>query len=70
MQSCYSSLFLGDSLVLEVISDPTEDVLVSQTRKRPLAFEHLVDILKHGRHSLEDGRFQEFVYKDILPSGF
>ncbi|XP_059450920.1 protein phosphatase 2C 70 isoform X1 [Corylus avellana] len=56
----------GDSLVLEVISDPTEDVLVGQTLKRPLASDHLVDVLKHGRQSLEDDRFQEFVHNDIL----
>ena len=52
-------------MVLEVISDPTEDVLVGQTLKRPLASDHLVDVLKHGRQSLEDDRFQEFVHKDI-----
>nr|ATP84484.1 KAPP [Corylus heterophylla x Corylus avellana] len=56
----------GDSLVVEVISDPTEDVLVGQTLKRPLASDHLVDVLKHGRQSLEDDRFQEFVHNDIL----
>lgn len=53
-------------MVLEVISDPPEDLLVGQTLKRPLAPDDLVEVLKHGRQSSEDDRFQEFVHNDIL----
>lgn len=56
----------GDNLVLEVISDPQEDLLVGQTLKRPLSTDQFIDVVKHGRQSLEDDRFQDFVRKDIL----
>jgi hypothetical protein len=53
-------------LALDLISDRPEDVLFGQTLKRPLAPDQLAEVLKHGRQSLEDDRFQEFVHKDIL----
>ncbi|XWS09012.1 hypothetical protein CRYUN_Cryun40dG0049000 [Craigia yunnanensis] len=64
----------GDSLVLDVISDPSEDILVGQTLKRPLVTEHLVEALKHGRPENksqnlkfggENDSLQEFVPKTI-----
>ncbi|KAB2064989.1 hypothetical protein ES319_A09G059300v1 [Gossypium barbadense] len=55
----------GDSLVLE-ISDPSEDLLVGQTLKRPLATEHLIEALKLGRpENQNENSIQEFVPKVI-----
>ncbi|KAM4116066.1 hypothetical protein ACJW30_02G022600 [Castanea mollissima] len=56
----------GDSLVVDVISDPPEDLLFGQTLRRPLSTDQISEIQKHGRQSLEDEKFQEFVFKDIL----
>ncbi|GMJ08318.1 kinase associated protein phosphatase, ROOT ATTENUATED GROWTH 1 [Hibiscus trionum] len=53
----------GDSLVLDVISDPSEDILVGQTLKRPSATEHLVEALKLGR---PENRSQNTV-KEFVP---
>ncbi|KAK7860495.1 protein phosphatase 2C 70 [Quercus suber] len=56
----------GDSLVVDVISDHPEDLLFGQTLRRPLSTDQISEIQKHGRQSLEDEKFQEFVFKDIL----
>ncbi|KAL4642548.1 hypothetical protein ACB092_02G026800 [Castanea dentata] len=56
----------GDSLVVDLISDPPEDLLFGQTLRRPLSTDQISEIQKHGRQSLEDEKFQEFVFKDIL----
>ncbi|XP_030974830.1 protein phosphatase 2C 70 [Quercus lobata] len=56
----------GDSLGVDVISDPPEDLLFGQTLRRPLSTDQISEIQKHGRQSLEDEKFQEFVIKDIL----
>ncbi|XVF63183.1 hypothetical protein PTKIN_Ptkin09bG0067700 [Pterospermum kingtungense] len=74
LPSASPHLAQGDSLVLDVISDPAEDILVGQTLKRPLVTEHLVETLKHGRpeNQFQDLKFggesdslQEFVPKAI-----
>ncbi|KAE8685581.1 Protein phosphatase 2C 70 [Hibiscus syriacus] len=52
----------GDGLVLDVISDPSEDILVGQTLKRPPATEHLVETVKLGRpENQSENSIQEFV---------
>ncbi|KAE8731892.1 hypothetical protein F3Y22_tig00002511pilonHSYRG00592 [Hibiscus syriacus] len=52
----------GDSLVLDVISDPPEDILVGQTLKRPPATEHPVEVVKLGRpENQSENSIQEFV---------
>ncbi|KAE8686725.1 Protein phosphatase 2C 70 [Hibiscus syriacus] len=52
----------GDSLVLDVISDLSEDILVGQTLKHPPATEHLVEAVKHGRpENQSENSIQEFV---------
>ncbi|KAF5452480.1 hypothetical protein F2P56_027475 [Juglans regia] len=56
----------GDSLVLDLISDPPEDVLVGQTLKNPFSPEQLAEFLKHGRQRLVGDKLQESVHKDIL----
>ncbi|KAK4587185.1 hypothetical protein RGQ29_024059 [Quercus rubra] len=56
----------GDRLGVDVISDPPEDLLFGQTLRRPLSTDQISEIQKHGRQSLEDEKFQEFVFKDIL----
>ncbi|XVE81558.1 hypothetical protein DITRI_Ditri15bG0074500 [Diplodiscus trichospermus] len=48
----------SDSLVLDVISDPSEDILVGQTLKRPLVTEHLVEALKPGRPENQSQNFK------------
>lgn len=53
-------------MVVDVISDPSEDFLFGQTLRRPLSTDQISEIQKHGRQSLEDEKFQEFVFKDIL----
>ncbi|XP_022722582.1 protein phosphatase 2C 70-like [Durio zibethinus] len=49
-----SHLAQGDS----IISDPSEDILVGQTLKRPLLSEHLVEAPKHGRHENQSENLQ------------
>ncbi|XP_007034676.2 PREDICTED: protein phosphatase 2C 70 [Theobroma cacao] len=64
----------GDSLVLDVASDPSEDILVGQTLKRPLVTDRLVEVQNHGRlpnqsqnlkFGVENDRLQEFLPKAI-----
>lgn len=61
--------YSGDSVVLDVTTNPQDDVLVGQTLKRPLSSEHISEVLKHDRkddtsHSLphvsENENFQGF----------
>ncbi|GAV85716.1 PP2C domain-containing protein/FHA domain-containing protein [Cephalotus follicularis] len=63
----------GDSVVLDVISDLSEDLLVGQTL-RPLVTDHLPGVQKHSRveeqssnlkYGLKSDRFQEFTPKVI-----
>lgn len=61
-----SSLVPGDSLVLDVISDASEDILVGQTLKRPLLVQQLLEDQKSSRQNVEQDRFQQFVPKDPL----
>ncbi|XP_039007641.1 protein phosphatase 2C 70-like isoform X1 [Hibiscus syriacus] len=64
--SASSHLDQGDSLVLDVISDPSEDILVGQTLKRPLATEKLIEALKLSRpENQSQNSIQEFVPKAI-----
>ncbi|KAK8619578.1 hypothetical protein V6N13_135860 [Hibiscus sabdariffa] len=61
-----SHLAQGDSLVLDVISDPSEDISVGQTLKRPSSTEHLVEALKLGRpENQSQNTVQEFVPQTI-----
>lgn len=64
----------GDSVVLDVISDASEDLLVGQTLKRPLMKDHLAEVQKYGgqedqspnlKLGLGIDRFPEFVPKAI-----
>lgn len=64
----------GDSLVLDVISDASEDLLVGQTLKRPLMKDHLAEVQNYGGQEdqspnlnlgLGIDRFPEFVPKAI-----
>lgn len=61
-----SSLVPGDSLVLDVISDASEDIVVGQTLKRPLLVHQLLEDQKSSRQNVEQDRFQQFVPKDPL----
>ncbi|KAJ9700265.1 hypothetical protein PVL29_005875 [Vitis rotundifolia] len=63
------------SLVLNLISDASEDVLVGQTLKRPFMLNHSIEEQSHiGQEELsydlkfdsENDRFQEFVRQDIV----
>ncbi|POO02234.1 Kinase associated protein phosphatase [Trema orientale] len=60
------NLAQGDSLVLDVISDHSEDVFVGQTLKRPLLKHQLVEEKKHVRESLDHELCHEFVSKEVL----
>lgn len=53
-------------MVLDLTSDPPEDVLVGQTLKNPFSPEQLAEFLKHGRQRLVGDKLQEPVHKDIL----
>lgn len=64
----------GDSVVLDVISDASEDLLVGQTLKRPLMKDHLAEVQKYGgqedqspnlKLGLGIDRFPEFLPKAI-----
>ncbi|XWS54014.1 hypothetical protein CRYUN_Cryun10bG0051500 [Craigia yunnanensis] len=74
LPSASPHLAQGDSLVLDVISDPSEDILVGQTLERPLVTEHIVEVQKRGRpdnqsqnlkFGVENVRLPEFVPKVI-----
>ncbi|KAJ7954921.1 Protein phosphatase 2C 70 [Quillaja saponaria] len=54
----------GDSLLLDVVSDPSEDISVGQTLKLPAA--QLAEAQKDVRPSFDNDKLQEFVHKDIL----
>lgn len=56
----------GDSLVLDVISDASEDIVVGQTLKRPLLAHQFVEDQRSSRQNLEQDRFQQFVPKEPL----
>ncbi|EXB55001.1 Protein phosphatase 2C 70 [Morus notabilis] len=56
----------GDSLVLDVIADHSEDVLVGQTLKRPLLRHQLGEEKNFNRESLEHERSQAYFAKDIF----
>ncbi|KAI9195981.1 hypothetical protein LWI28_020010 [Acer negundo] len=64
----------GDSLVLDLIADATEEMLVGQTLKHPFVTDHLAEIRRHSRqedpsaklkHTLENEKIQEFVPKAV-----
>ncbi|KAH9765178.1 protein phosphatase 2C 70 [Citrus sinensis] len=64
----------GDSVVLDVISDASEDLSVGQTLKRPLMKDHLAEVQKYGgqedqspnlKLGLGIDRFPEFLPKAI-----
>ncbi|GMI64517.1 kinase associated protein phosphatase, ROOT ATTENUATED GROWTH 1 [Hibiscus trionum] len=64
ISSASPHLAQGDSLVLDVISDPSEDILVGQTLKRSLATEQLIEALKLSRpENKSQSSIQEFVPK-------
>ncbi|KAL4273565.1 hypothetical protein GQ457_13G015570 [Hibiscus cannabinus] len=66
ISSASPHLAQGDGLVLDVISDPSEDILVGQTLKRPLATEQLIEALKLSRpENKSQNNIQEFVPKAI-----
>ncbi|XP_004296916.1 PREDICTED: protein phosphatase 2C 70-like [Fragaria vesca subsp. vesca] len=56
----------SDSLVLDVISDASEDIVVGQTLKRPLLAHQFVEDQRSSRQNLEQDRFQQFVPKEPL----
>ena len=51
-------------MVLDVISDPSEDVAVGQTRKLPP--DQLIETQKHSTPKFENDRLQDFVQRDIF----
>ncbi|KAK9289055.1 hypothetical protein L1049_017526 [Liquidambar formosana] len=68
----------GASLVLDVISDSSEDVLLGQTLKRPWVSNHSAeeqnlgikeDISYNINLHLENDRFKDFVPKDVVDQG-
>ncbi|GMN46627.1 hypothetical protein TIFTF001_015801 [Ficus carica] len=61
-----TNLVQGDSLVLDVITDHSEDVYVGQTLKRPLLRRPLGDEKKQSRESLEHDRPQAYLTKDVF----
>ncbi|XP_039015507.1 protein phosphatase 2C 70-like [Hibiscus syriacus] len=66
ISSASPHLAQDDSLVLDFISDPSEDILVGQTLKRPLATEQLIEALKLSRpENQSQNSVQEFVPKAI-----
>lgn len=56
---------LGDTLVLDVISDPSEDVSVGQTLKHPFLPHQLVEEQNQGRLHSEYDKSKVFGVKDI-----
>ncbi|XP_061354480.1 protein phosphatase 2C 70-like isoform X2 [Gastrolobium bilobum] len=54
----------GDTLAINVISDPSEDVDFGQTLKLPPA--HYAQIQKHGTPNFQNDRLQDFVQRDII----
>lgn len=74
LSSASSHATHSDSVVLDVISDASEDLLVGQTLKRPLMKDHLAEVQKYGgqedqspnlKLGLGIDRFPEFVPKAI-----
>ncbi|KAK7343571.1 hypothetical protein VNO77_12402 [Canavalia gladiata] len=59
-----SNMSQGDSLVLDIISDPSEDVAVGQTLK--LSPAQLAKIQKQSRANFENDRSQDFEPREIL----
>lgn len=55
----------GDTLVVDVISDLSEDVDVNHTLKTPPPPPNLAQIHKHTSPSLQNDRLQDFVHRDI-----
>lgn len=62
-------------MILDLISDASEDVLVGQTLKRPFMLNHSIEEQSHiGKEELsydlkfdsENDRFQSFVRQDIV----
>lgn len=53
----------SDTLIVDVISDPAEDVDVGQTLK--LSPSHLAQIQKHSTPNFQNDRLQDFVQRDI-----
>ncbi|KAJ1384334.1 SMAD/FHA domain superfamily [Sesbania bispinosa] len=53
----------GDTLIVDVISDPSEDVDVGQTLK--LSPAHLAHIQNHTTPNFQNDRLQDFVQRDI-----
>ena len=66
MKYYYLLLVSGDSLVLDVITDHSEDVYVGQTLKRPLLRRPLGEEKKQCRESLEHERTQAYLTKDVF----
>lgn len=66
MKDYYLLLVSGDSLVLDVITDHSEDVYVGQTLKRPLLRRPLGEEKKQSRESLEHERPQAYLTKDVF----
>ena len=62
-------LISGDSLVVDVVSDYSEDVLVGQTFKRPLSNHQLLEEKKHVRESIDDVLCQDYVSTDVVDQG-
>uniref|UniRef100_A0A803Q291 protein-serine/threonine phosphatase n=1 Tax=Cannabis sativa TaxID=3483 RepID=A0A803Q291_CANSA len=59
------NLVQGDSLVLDVISDHSEDVSIGQTLKRPILKHQLLAEKSPVKESLEHEIFPEHVSKDV-----
>ncbi|XP_022762031.1 protein phosphatase 2C 70 isoform X2 [Durio zibethinus] len=74
LPSASPHLAQGDSVLLDVITDPSEDILVGQTLKHPLFTEHIVEAQKFSRpenqsqnlkFGVENDKPQDFVPKAI-----